>query len=154
MSAPNFPISEEFFRAVKLIAAGVVEIEPERCVNIGSDEDPLAWRLIMRRDDANCIYLHRWLRSDPDDLHDHPWDFVSVIVDGGYWEVTEAGSTWRDVGSIAFRKATDRHRVELDPISPRPTSLIITGPVQREWGYHTTEGFVIGRDYRSKKDRA
>lgn len=35
------------------------------------------------------IYLHHILKSDPDrEHHDHPWDFYSLILAGGYWEET------------------------------------------------------------------
>jgi len=33
------------------------------------------------------IYLHHILRSDKDrHLHDHPWDYSSIILKGGYFE--------------------------------------------------------------------
>src|SRR5208282_805597 len=33
--------------------------------------------------------LHHILRSDEDrHLHDHPWPYVTIILKGGYWEVT------------------------------------------------------------------
>lgn len=36
------------------------------------------------------IYLHKFLRSDHDRaLHDHPWNFVSIILKGGYWEFAD-----------------------------------------------------------------
>ena len=41
------------------------------------------------------IFIHRFLKSDPDDLHDHPWAFRTIILFGGYWEFTEDGKFWR-----------------------------------------------------------
>lgn len=32
------------------------------------------------------VFLHRFLKSDSDDLHDHPWPFATLILKGGYWE--------------------------------------------------------------------
>jgi hypothetical protein len=33
------------------------------------------------------LYLHKFFRSDKDrDLHDHPWNFRSLILTAGYWE--------------------------------------------------------------------
>ena len=32
------------------------------------------------------IFLHKFLKSDTEDLHDHPWSFTTVILWGGYWE--------------------------------------------------------------------
>ena len=34
------------------------------------------------------IFLHKFLKSDSEDLHDHPWNFISIILWGGYWEYT------------------------------------------------------------------
>jgi len=32
------------------------------------------------------VFIHKFLKSDPDDLHDHPWPFMSIILRGGYYE--------------------------------------------------------------------
>jgi len=32
------------------------------------------------------VFLHHFLRSDPDDVHDHPWGYFTIILKGGYWE--------------------------------------------------------------------
>lgn len=32
------------------------------------------------------IKIHKILLSDNDDLHDHPWNFLSIILWGGYFE--------------------------------------------------------------------
>ena len=29
------------------------------------------------------IFLHKFYKSDPDDLHDHPWNYITFIVKGG-----------------------------------------------------------------------
>ena len=34
------------------------------------------------------VFLHRFHKSDPDDLHDHPWNYRTLILKGGYWEYT------------------------------------------------------------------
>ena len=28
------------------------------------------------------VFIHRFLKSDPDDLHDHPWNFRTIILYG------------------------------------------------------------------------
>lgn len=36
-----------------------------------------------------AIYIHHILISDQDkDMHDHPWNFTSVILEGAYREVS------------------------------------------------------------------
>jgi len=32
------------------------------------------------------VFVHKFLKSDPDDVHDHPWPFATLILKGGYWE--------------------------------------------------------------------
>jgi hypothetical protein len=41
--------------------------------------------------------LHVFHRSDHDEMHDHPWPFVSVILWRGYIEETPSVCGWRDV---------------------------------------------------------
>lgn len=77
-------------------------------------DPPFLWRLNLVYRKRFSVKLHRFLRSDPDrDLHDHPWNFVSIILWGGYYEETNAGTAWYGPGSILRRKATHRHRVIL-----------------------------------------
>ena len=34
------------------------------------------------------IFVHKFLKSDPDDVHDHPWPYFTIILKGGYYEWT------------------------------------------------------------------
>ena len=34
------------------------------------------------------VFLHKFLKSDPDDVHDHPWPYATLILKGGYYEWT------------------------------------------------------------------
>ena len=44
------------------------------------------------------IFLHKILKSDLGDLHDHYWSYFTIILKGGYWETTENGRFWRGPG--------------------------------------------------------
>lgn len=118
------------------------------------------WRLIHNR--FFGIRVHNIVRSDADrELHDHPFTFVSVILRGGYWEHTVDGRrTWYGPGSIVVRSADVLHRLELerrpaktlDEFGPGFTlpevgawTLVIRGPMRREWGFLTDRGW---RDWR------
>jgi len=90
------------------------------------------------------IFLHKFLRSDPDDLHDHPWPYATVILKGGYWEwtpvfdaegrkLTEVAK-WRAPGHVRFNSATSLHRIELDP-GVECWTLFMPGAKTREWGF-------------------
>lgn len=85
------------------------------------------------------IKLHKLLMSDPVDLHDHPWSYMSVILWGGYNEVRVGAGTysckWFRPGSILLRKASSPHRLELLPKTKFSLSLIITTGKYRDWGF-------------------
>jgi len=122
------------------------------------------WWRIARNAYMN-IYYHIVLRSDDDRaLHDHPWANLSIVLDGGYYEHTiDAGGvnkkTWYGPGSVRFRRAgTFAHRLELAPkhATGEPwdrnalqpvTTIFITGPVLRRWGFHHPEQWVDAYDW-------
>lgn len=102
------------------------------------------------------VFLHKFLKSDPDDLHDHPWPYFTLILKGGYWEwvpqFNEQGkkigeiAKWRKPGHFRTCKATSFHRIELDP-AVECWTLFMPGPQQREWGFDTTSGWVQHEQY-------
>ena len=80
------------------------------------------------------MFLHNFHKSDPDDLHDHPWPFITIILRGGYWEHTPKGKFWRGAGTINWAGSKSLHRVELEP-GLNTWTLFIPGPTVREWGF-------------------
>lgn len=53
----------------------------------GKNKDIYLVRYILFKSKYCCIYIHRFLRSDSDTPHDHPWNFFTYVVSGGYKEV-------------------------------------------------------------------
>ncbi len=104
-----------------------------------------------------AIYLHRIFQSDTDrHLHDHPWSFISIILEGGYTEevphpIHGITATFqrnvRNRWSAKLRRATDLHRVRLHGNEEPIWSLMLVGPREREWGYETEEGWIHWKDY-------
>ena len=92
------------------------------------------------------IFLHKFLRSDPDDLHDHPWNYVSIPLWPGYWEHTLEGCSWRGPLNIRYNRATTLHRIELGK-SGYCWSLFIPFSSKRDWGFQTSEGWVSNIEY-------
>lgn len=99
--------------------------------------------------------VHRTNRSDhARHFHDHPWHFVSVILEGGYSEQIEVQPGANPLyetrryraGDVLFRHAEHRHRLEIEP-GIEAWSLVFTAPKSRDWGFWTPEGFVPWRDY-------
>lgn len=96
-------------------------------------------RIFLFRSKYLCIFLHNIRLPDDDrDPHDHPWNFLGIVLWGGYSEMrySRGGArrlTFRATPSIAFRKATDIHRIKT--VLPNTWTLIITGPKVNNWGF-------------------
>ena len=71
------------------------------------------------------IFVHKILKSDRGDLHDHYWSYFTIILKGGYWETRENGTFWRGFGYMGFRKGTDRHSLRIPEGKPTWTLSLI-----------------------------
>ncbi|MBY0274704.1 hypothetical protein K2Z84_05150 [Candidatus Binatia bacterium] len=105
--------------------------------------------------------LHVILRSDDDRaLHDHPWDYATVILRGGYTEITPNpfrlwDEPWRPIaqrreriepGRVLFRRVESLHRLEV-PDGSTCLTMFFTRPKRRTWGFQTPQGWVSHHDY-------
>ena len=106
------------------------------------------------------VFLHKFLKSDPDDVHDHPWPFATLILRGGYWEwrpqfnaqglkIGEIAK-WCGPGSFRTARATTYHRIELDPAVTCWT-LFMPGPKQRDWGFLVRNVWVQWEQYLKQR---
>lgn len=91
------------------------------------------------------LYVHRYGRSDPETMHDHPWDNVTLVVSGYYVEETPEGRFLRSAGSIITRQAEDRHRIA--EVEPGTISIFGTLQKRREWGFWVEGEFIHWRDF-------
>ncbi len=101
---------------------------------------------------GDSLMLHYFARGDDDQaLHDHPWDFRTTILSGGYHEclppITWHRGTidngpgpawcerqeWRSVGDTIGHLSTDLHCVSGGACT---FTLVRTGPRVRSWGFH------------------
>jgi hypothetical protein len=130
------------------------------------DDEPYLERYYIFLKDRNKfpfnIFLHKFLKSDPDDVHDHPWPYASLILKGGYYEWVPIFSDgkkigemchWRGPGHFRICNANSYHRVELDPEITAWT-LFMPGPQRREWGFWFKDNWVHNETYlkeRAKK---
>jgi hypothetical protein len=99
------------------------------------------------------IFVHKFLKSDPDDVHDHPWFYATLILKGGYYEYVPIFNDegiifgekrhWRGVGHFRICRPSSFHRIELDP-NITAWTLFMPGPQVREWG------FLVGK-YRKQR---
>ena len=72
------------------------------------------------------ILVHKLLKSDLGDLHDHYWSYITIILKGGYWETTKKGTFWRRPGYVGFRRRSDRHSLKV-PKGKAAWTLLFVG---------------------------
>jgi hypothetical protein len=106
------------------------------------------------------VFLHKFLKSDPDDVHDHPWPYATLILKGGYYEWTPIFDgdgkkiaetcVWRGPGHFRTCSADSYHRIELDPAITAWT-MFMPGPQKREWGFLVNNKWVHNDTYLTEK---
>ena len=160
---------DEFIRAIlstrKVLSRGVLLL----------GDAPYLERIALEQG----VYLHVIYASDADrDPHDHPFDFESTIIYGRYVEHTpivapkcaECGATtsyhldpkcrgtfthgiigWKSStfkpGDVNKKSAADLHRLEL--VDGPVVTLVRRGPIIRNWGFLTRDGWVSHDTYAS-----
>ena len=106
------------------------------------------------------VFLHKFLKGDPDDVHDHPWPYATLILKGGYYEwlpqfdnkgnkVAEI-CVWRGPGSFRVCRANSYHRIELDP-SVTAWTLFMPGPKKRDWGFLVNNKWIQHEQYLKER---
>jgi hypothetical protein len=100
------------------------------------------------------------MRSDADDPHDHPWNFFTYVLSGGYTErlydkeqsqlsteKSDFSAFWtpkinkRPPGSLAYRPATAIHQVvtdrtyEMSELDKAPFTVCLMTKRRRNWGF-------------------
>lgn len=149
------------------------------CESRGDGNSPYMTRYAFPRLGPIRPALHIFHRSDADELHDHPWPFVSIILWRGYVEET-ASKVWAEwdrkpghgpvfqgqveadrrsgrtsrkrvwPGMVLFRRATHVHRVELIN-GKKAVTLVFFGPRIREWGFFTSRGWQQWKSYFTER---
>jgi hypothetical protein len=102
-----------------------------------------------------AIRLHKIMHSDDRaHLHDHPMDFASLILHGGYIEHLPGGEMREfTAGDVNTKRAEALHALELIDGGPVWT-LVFAGPVRRQWGFMTEEdGWIKAGEYDNWKAR-
>lgn len=130
-----------------------------RVFNItGTDtSDVYMIRYIVFKSNLFCVYIHRFLRSDKDEHHDHPWNFFTYIISGAYEEELldpNTGRTsvvFRKQGTLAYRRHTDIHKVRLrrswqpHDCKEAPLTICFMGPRKQEWGFWIPHLYGYGK---------
>ena len=100
------------------------------------------------------IFIHKFLKSDPDDLHDHPWSYFTLILKGGYYEwipgVNCEVRKWRGPGHFRVCNAESLHRIELKP-GVTCWTLFMPFSKVREWGFISKGQWVQWEEYLARR---
>lgn len=102
------------------------------------------------------VFLHKFINSDPDDVHDHPWSYATLILKGGYYEwipqFNEQGIKtcevrhWRGPGHFRVCRANSFHRIELRE-GVECWTLFIPGKQQKSWGFWVNNQWIDHETY-------
>jgi hypothetical protein len=99
------------------------------------------------------IWLHAIYKADQDKhLHNHPWDFTSVVLKGSYIEQTTLGNKRQYPGKINVRNGEDYHKI-LEVESPVVYTLFFASKPKRQWGYRVVGKFIDHITYRELKNK-
>jgi hypothetical protein len=106
------------------------------------------------------VFLHKFLKGDPDDVHDHPWSYATFILKGGYYEwvpgFNEDGIKtcevrhWRGPGHFRICRPNSYHRIELHP---GVTAWTLFMPLRkvREWGFLVNNKWIHNEQYLKER---
>lgn len=100
---------------------------------LGKPECPYLyrWTLILF---GYSIRLHHWIRSDDKRFfHDHPCDFISIVLKGSYTNVTPNGKHQVKAGSCWKAKGYERHYLDIP--DGGAWTLLFFGRPYRKWGF-------------------
>ncbi len=112
------------------------------------------------------VFLHRMQGADPgEDLHDHPWWFVSIPLLGGYLEeraetrsapqyATDAPVFGSRRGFLVERhprrwrtmRLDECHRI-VELTRHQTWTLVVHGPTRRRWGFYLPSGWLLWQAY-------
>lgn len=140
------------------------KIGRKRIIMDRADNEPYLERYYVflkeRRKFPFNVFIHKFLKSDPDDVHDHPWPYATLILKGGYYEwvpqFNEQGVKtcevrfWRGPGHFRFCSANSYHRVELKE-GVECWTMFMPGPQKREWGFLVDNKWIPNGEYLQYK---
>ena len=101
----------------------------------GLDECPYFRRTVLGFRNWS-VRVHEWYADDDTrHMHDHPHWFWTIVLRGGYIDVSPAGPDRLGFLSARFRPADYKHAVT--EVVPGTITLLITGPSRRRRGFIT-----------------
>lgn len=124
--------------------------------DIGPGDYMKRW-VVYRFKSGRCCYIQRFGHGDDArHMHDHPKDFISIGLCGGYVEcvpqypIVEGLITGRvhvTYEAPWIRRIGKWHVHSLPHITPGTWTVLFGGRNCRKWGFYTNEGWVHWREY-------
>lgn len=97
------------------------------------------------------IYIHHIYKADQDKhLHNHPWNYVSMVIKGSYLEQSVAGVNHIMPFSFNYAKRNRFHKI-LKLNDEKVISIFITGKRHKTWGYNVDNFYIEHDVYRQNK---
>lgn len=109
---------------------------------ISNKLDPFLIRSIIFRNKKFNYFIHEHIRTDAMPHHDHPWDFISLVIKGTFLEEIRSPETGKittikhstNENRIYIRKSNEFHRIII-PTGERPITMIICFNKKHKWNY-------------------
>lgn len=117
---------------------------------LGLDECPYMRRWVLSAGFFSLRVHHFYRSDDKRATHDHPFWFLTLILKGGYVDITynergEAQCQFMRPGRIALRPANHKHSVVVGQGYGGCWTFVLTGPSKRKWGFFLREN---GEEHR------
>ncbi len=152
------------FQKIKDLSLNCLEqLDRKRIIMDRQCNEPLLTRYYLFLKDRTWfpfnLFLHKFHKGDPGDVHDHPWPYATLILAGGDYEYTpnfEHGQMvsetkhWRGPGHFRFCSADSYHRIELVP-GVTAWTLFMPGPQQQEWGFLVDNKWIHNDNYLEER---
>ena len=97
------------------------------------------------------VRLHHWVAGDPPRFQlSHPWNFVTIVLWGGYDDIGEGRQTDRvRAPTIRYRPLTWRHSVV--NVRPGTWSLVLTGQIVNSWRFWIENREVDAKEWNKRR---
>jgi quercetin dioxygenase-like cupin family protein len=146
--------------------------EPNQIIARGEGKDPYLFRWMLGRkmavpmidngkadglenatwvpSEIENVFLHKFIRSDEEDPHSHPWGNTTLVVSGNYDEdvyILEDGKRafigrfTRNTGDVVVRSPNAIHAIVRT--SEDCMTLFVTGPKEQDWGFYIGQSDFI-----------
>ena len=150
-------------KATNMLLEFLERIGRKRVIMDRQCNEPLLTRYYLFLKDRKTfpfnVFLHKFHKGDPGDVHDHPWPYATLILKGGYYEYTpnfEHGKMvsetkhWRGPGHWRFCSSNSYHRIELVS-GVTAWTLFMPGPQRQEWGFLVNNKWIHNDKYLDER---